>query len=192
MLYRLTNAWSNVDELARLERQSFVYVISALNGLVQHGQAEKHPAMALWRRKKAVRTVVFVDLGNVHDCLQQLLPLSHADLLEVRAYADLAFNGFGVNPPIGGPNCHVHRSASADKNAADVKLIWDVAQLCAEPEPCRFLVVTRDHGFRSLERLAAEAGHLLSFSQDWASLREQLYASENGSSRNASLLSEMS
>jgi hypothetical protein len=47
----------------------------------------------------ATSIVVIVDLGNVHDCLKRLLPLVEARRFRVRAYADLQYNGIGVNPP---------------------------------------------------------------------------------------------
>jgi hypothetical protein len=119
--------------------------------------------------------VVIVDLGNVHDCLQCLLPLVEARRLRVRAYADLQYNGFGVNPPLEAHLCSVFRAASPHKNAADTKLIWDVALLCAlSPGPLRLLVATKDNGFRHLQELAESAGHELAFAQDWPSLQKLL------------------
>jgi hypothetical protein len=120
-------------------------------------------------------TVVIVDLGNVHDCLQRVLPLAEARRLRVRAYADLQYNGFGVNPPLQAQLCSVFRAASPHKNAADTKLIWDVALLCAlSPGPLRLLVATKDNGFRHLQELAESAGHALIFAQDWPSLEALL------------------
>lgn len=123
--------------------------------------------------------LVLVDLGNVHDCLKRLIPLADAGDLSVVAYADLAFNGFGVNPPVESANCVVKRATSADKNAADVELAWDVAQRClTASEPMDFVVATRDHGFRHLQSLAARSGHTLRFVQDWPSLRGLLVLHE--------------
>jgi hypothetical protein len=53
----------------------------------------------------------------------------------------------------------VLRATSADKNAADVQLVWNAALLCASARaPLRILVVTRDHGFRHLQALAGAIG----------------------------------
>ena len=131
--------------------------------------------------------VVMVDLGNVHDCLQQLLPLAAAGEIELRAYADLMFNGFGVSPPLASPGCTVFKSASPQKNAADTQLIWDCAQLCTAAEkPLQILVATKDNGFRHLKELAEGAGaaallapparHQLYFAHDWATLQALLTA----------------
>jgi len=118
--------------------------------------------------------VILIDLGNVHDCLQRLGPLAEAGLVTVRAYADLCFNGFGVNPPLGGNNVTVFKASSPDKNSADVQLIWDVARLCRADTPLRLVVVTKDLGFRHLQALATAAGHELIFAQDWGGLEAAL------------------
>jgi hypothetical protein len=123
----------------------------------------------------ATSIVVIVDLGNVHDCLKRLLPLVEARRFRVRAYADLQYNGFGVNPPHEAGLFSVFQATSPHKNAADTKLIWDVALLCkASESPLRIIVATKDNGFRHLQELAQGAGHSLSFAQDWRSLQALL------------------
>lgn len=121
--------------------------------------------------------VVIVDLGNVHDCLKNLLPLAESGLVEVIAYADMEFNGFGVKPDANGKHCVVKRATTPDKNAADVEIVWDIAQRCGRTSvetPLCFVVVTRDHGFRSLEGLVMRTGHALNFASDWPTLQEKL------------------
>ena len=87
-------------ELARVSGMSSVDVAVALQGLRLSGLVETDDG--LWKRS-SVRdchdVVVVVDLGNVHDCLQKLAPLAEAGEVQVRAYADLQYNGYGVNPP---------------------------------------------------------------------------------------------
>ena len=118
--------------------------------------------------------IVLVDLGNVHDCLQRLGPLAESGRVTVRAYADLCFNGFGISPPVCCDNVTVFKASSPDKNSADVQLIWDVAQLCQADTALRLVVATKDLGFRHLQALAAEAGHELTFVQDWGGLQATL------------------
>ena len=119
------------------------------------------------------RRLVVVDLGNTHDCLQELLPYARAGQLEVRAYADLAFNGFGVTPPLtDAPNVVVKQATTAEKNAADVDMIWDLAAMLSHSEPVYFVAIaTKDQGFRRLKALAEANGHRLEFATGWSELR---------------------
>jgi hypothetical protein len=171
--------WRTLPELAQLARVPSVDVSAALQELRQSGLVEAQAG--LWRCcavRDSKDVVVVVDLGNVHDCLQKIAPLAEAGELQVRAYADLQYNGFGVNPPFESPGCTVFKAASPHKNAADTKIIWDVSQLCSvSPRPLRILVVTKDNGFRHLRELAEHAGHSLSFAQDWTTLRALLLPS---------------
>lgn len=120
------------------------------------------------------RMLVLIDLGNTHDCLKPLFPYAASGLLEVRAYADLAYNGFGITPPLKSqPGVTVLKATTADKNAADVQMIWDLAEILTSPEsPLYFVVVaTKDQGFRSLKPLAEARGHRLEFATCWPDLR---------------------
>jgi len=122
--------------------------------------------------------VVLVDLGNTHDCLPQLLPFAEAGVLSVRAYADCNFAGYGVRPPLTAPNCVVVQACGAERNAADVELIWDVARLSAEPAARHaFFVATKDQGFRHLKHCVEASGrHSLQFVADWPALQAALAA----------------
>ena len=121
--------------------------------------------------------VVFVDLGNVHDCLQPLLPYARRGLLTIRAYADRTFRGFGVNPSLERElGCRVIQAAGAHRNAADSILVWDMAILCERARLAsrrlRFLVASKDQGFLAVADLArASGGHEVVFCQDWRDLR---------------------
>lgn len=117
-----------------------------------------------------------MDLGNTHDCLQELLPYARAGHLDVRAYADLAFNGFGVNPPLDEPGVTVKRASTAEKNAADVDMIWDLAELLSKPGQPHYsvIVATKDQGFRRLKALAEDRGHRLEFVTGWSELRHHV------------------
>jgi hypothetical protein len=167
---------TSLAELARVACIPSVDVAASLQGLRQSGLVET--ADGLWKRctfRDRQDVIVVVDLGNVHDCLQKLAPLAEAGELQVRAYADLQYNGYGVNPPFESPGCVVFRAATPHKNAADTKIIWDISRLCSLAlQPLRILVVTKDNGFRHLRELAEESGHSLTFAQDWPSLRSLL------------------
>ena len=76
--------------------------------------------------------LVFIDLGNVHDCLVPATELAvvyaktyghNMSHIRVQAYADRAYNG---------SECQTHanyiwRASDASKHAADVKMVMDVA-----------------------------------------------------------------
>ena len=118
--------------------------------------------------------LIIVDLGNVHDCLQRLIPLAEAGVVDVWAYADLHYNGFGVQPPLASHKVRLHQARVAHKNAADTRLIWDVALFCKETvteKKKNIFIVTKDNGFRHLQELVTEKGHKVAFCENWTSLK---------------------
>jgi hypothetical protein len=121
---------------------------------------------------------VLIDGGNVHDCLANLIPYAERDAISVRFYADLAFNGFGINPPIKCKNVSIFHAKTPDKNSADVSIIWELSRYVLEmsvKEPTRSLqiyVATRDLQFQSLKALVEENTlHSLTFCTNWEGLR---------------------
>lgn len=118
---------------------------------------------------------VLVDLGNVHDCLEPLAKYAIKDpTLIVEAYADIGFKGYGVSPPVPYP-AKVFVSTAPDKNAADVKLIWNVALRAAElahkGQMAHFIFATKDKGFQSVKAELEQLGHKADFVRDWSELR---------------------
>lgn len=122
---------------------------------------------------------VVVDLGNCHDCLQNLVDYAACGSMTVAAYADLAFAGFGVTPPLVTPNVQVFQADTPDKNSADTQMIWDISRLVQRvtvDHPTRKLhivVVTKDLGFQRLKALveAENPLHKLTFVTNWPTLR---------------------
>ena len=121
---------------------------------------------------------VVVDLGNCHDCLKQLIPYAQKGLITVSAYADIAFCGFGISPPINDTeNVTVFQADTPDKNSADVQIIWDLSRLThQQPEKSEkemiIIVATKDLGFRRLKNLVEQnPKHSLFFVTNWESLR---------------------
>lgn len=117
--------------------------------------------------------LIFVDLGNVHDSLQELVPYARVGAVRVEAFADRAYNGFGVKPPLDVPNITVHRATGGERNAADVLLIWRASELL-QPSGTKqhAIVVTKDQGFLALKDLAALRNHTLEFVTSWRELRQ--------------------
>lgn len=118
-------------------------------------------------------TTILVDLGNVHDCLQQLAAYT-SPTVAVRAYADVGFNGYGINPrPPALANITVVQASSNHKNAADIDLVFDLALMAHQyhKQPHHFIVVTKDKGFLSVETKLKELGHQVSFVTCWPELR---------------------
>lgn len=119
--------------------------------------------------------IIFTDLGNCHHILQHLVPYAQQSLSELRvfAFADLAFNGFGVNPPAPAP-IQMYHSKTSDTNSADLEMIWKAAELVLDnPEGLKyhFVVATLDQGFRSLQNIVERYGHRLDFVTNWNDLR---------------------
>lgn len=117
-----------------------------------------------------IKTVIIVDLGNVHDCLNKLEP--YANFYEIYAFADKAYNGWGVSPPAP-PTIHFYHSKSRDKNAADIAIIWRVAELILlnPKEVFHFVIATKDQGFNSLKDEVESRGHSLEFVNGWDELK---------------------
>jgi len=127
------------------------------------------------QKQATVITVVFVDLGCCHDCLENLVPYATSDNnLQVYAFADVAFNGYGVNP-VPPPPISVCQAQTRDSNAADIELIWKAAELIFKAPrgtTFKFIVATKDQGFTSLQTIVQRHGHSLEFVKDWNELRQ--------------------
>jgi hypothetical protein len=156
-------------------------VNSALYSLLACGQVRRDSStppiwskeieeVALAEASPTTVPLILVDLGNTHDCLQELLPYCEAGALHVRAYADLAFNGYGSSMA-SVQGLTVIRATTADKNSADVEMIWDLALLLVGSPVREVFVATKDQGFRRLKELATRSGHSLTFVTSWAELR---------------------
>ena len=125
--------------------------------------------------------VVLIDGGNVHKTLQRVLPYAEQCAMDVRFYADLAFNGYGINPKVNCKNVTIFHAKTPDKNSADVALIWDVCRLVdrlAREQPSRELqafCVTLDLQFQSLKTLVeANPLHKFTFCTGWEALRDHI------------------
>lgn len=125
-----------------------------------------------------IRNIVFVDLGNIHNILQKLENYADDKECSVYAFADCAFNGFGINPPPKNKNIHVFQTKDEHKNAADVEMIWTAAELVVplhyETSEYRFIIFTRDNGFRSLKTILERYSSVkeVIFAQTWEHARE--------------------
>jgi hypothetical protein len=126
-----------------------------------------------------VQNIVFVDLGNVHDILQKLESYAGHDC-KVYAFADCAFNGYGVNPIPKNKDIEVFQTKDDHKNAADVEMIWKAAEIVMNMDEerfetgIRFIIFTRDNGFRSLKTILEryKAVREVLFVQTWQQARE--------------------
>lgn len=118
--------------------------------------------------------IVMIDLGNVHDTLEPLEPYAKRGLVRAYAFADLQFNGYGVNPRCD-PSIAVYQSKVADKNAADIRMVWDCADIVLTKNPSgtplTFFIVTKDQGFRSLGTILEDYGHTIHFLRNWDDLK---------------------
>jgi hypothetical protein len=118
--------------------------------------------------------IVLVDLGNVHDTLNPLEPYARNGEVKAFAFADLAFNGYGVNPAC--DSCiPLFQSKTPDKNAADIEMVWKCAEIAllnnGNGHALEFYIVTRDQGFRTLETILKRYGHSVTFVRDWNDLK---------------------
>ena len=123
-------------------------------------------------------THCIVDLGNTHDCLQNLLPYAARGLLTVSAYADMAFRGYGISPSVSADNVRVYQSDTPDKNSADVQIVWDICRLVEKLERensarrCHIYIATKDMGFMRVKGLVERNRlHSVTFVTNWQALR---------------------
>lgn len=108
------------------------------------------------------KVIVFLDLSNM-PYLKQMVPYLERGLVEVHAFADLCFNGYGISPPLEVPGLQLSHSKSGNKNASDVELIWKAATLLTSVKDREVYVLTKDHGFLHLRDLIEELGHKCTF-----------------------------
>jgi len=132
---------------------------------------------ALWSlpsesKESVSKPVVMIDLGNVHDILQKIEPYSKKGLVNVYAFCDLAYNGFGVKTKVD-PSITVFQATTPDRNAADLHMIWKIAEICIYNKypGSDILILTRDQGFRTLETITKQYGYKVSFLTSWEELR---------------------
>ncbi len=126
-------------------------------------------------QKKTV--LVCVDLGNVHDILQNMEQF-RSETLEIVpiAFADCGFQGYGINPP---SSVEVIVSKTGHKNEADTAMIWWIAQFFGK-QPCgasyNVFVASKDQGFRSLETIIHDGypNAKCKFVNNWAELSKEL------------------
>jgi len=94
-------------------------------------------------------TGVFIDLGNVHDCLlpaadlhQNILREGDEDGFELRAYADYTCNTPGVKEHMGS---YVVKAMTSRSNAADVHMILDIADYLQKNPRATVLIASNDN-----------------------------------------------
>ena len=125
-----------------------------------------------------VLTHCIVDLGNTHDCLQNLLPYAARGVMTVGAYADMAFRGYGISPSVSVENVMVYQADTPDKNSADVQIVWDICRLVDKLERefplsrCNIYIATKDMGFMRVKNLVERNKvHTVTFVTNWQALR---------------------
>lgn len=140
---------------------------------------------------KPISTIVFVDLGNVHDCIKNLEPYASVDECIVVGFCDYAFTGYPTTERnYNAKNIYISRVNSPKKNAADTLLLWTCFQIISgntsktllgpdftkklTAEQLTFLVVTKDLGFQYLEDIVKSQGHKLSFCKGWQDVKLHL------------------
>lgn len=124
---------------------------------------------------QASKTIVVLDLGNIHDALKPLE--SYLDTrkdLEIMAYADKAYNGYGVSPPANAKVYFWHNPGMM-RESTDVKLISDVAIRLHNSGSCHVIVATLDKVVAALKPIIEEnsekTGHKCTVVGRWEELK---------------------
>lgn len=122
------------------------------------------------------KTLVIVDLGNVHDCLEPLEQYLRRDFT-VQGFAAKDFNGYGVNPIGKAPVVH---SKQGLKGENDVAILWwtcsYMLQAAKKGEPIRVILATKGRTLLSMKRYIEEAipGSTFESVTDWKQLKDAL------------------
>jgi uncharacterized LabA/DUF88 family protein len=119
--------------------------------------------------------IILIDLGNIHDCLQKVLPFVESRLCDVRAYADKMSNCYGISPKIDNEHVKVKVASDNHRNAADIEMVWDCATLPREYNTV--CIVTRDLGFQTLVTKLRQDGRKVDIVHGWEEVREILLGS---------------
>ena len=145
---------------------------STFGKLVQHIDQNLDGCLSRLEKQNTPRNAyVLIDLGNIHNVLQQAEMLS--ENFTIYAFADRLFNGFGANPKCS-DKVRFIRAQQSTKNAADIQICWVVAQICiANTTKCIIHILTKDKGFLELGQLAKLYNHELYFHTS----RENFYGS---------------
>jgi len=116
------------------------------------------------------RIVVIVDLGNTHDCLPELDTYDYG--VETWAYADRAYNGYGVRTPLNKPDIRFYQASDTNKNAADIQLVWDLCKDCQSAGKTTYIIATKDQGFNSVKTIVErDTQSTVEFVVNWEELR---------------------
>jgi hypothetical protein len=112
--------------------------------------------------------MVIIDLGNVHDCLQKIVPYVESRSCDVRAYADKMSNCYGIKPRINNKHIDIRIASDSHRNAADIEMVWDCATL--SPTYSYVCLVTKDLGFQTLVTKLRQDGRKVDLVHSWEEL----------------------
>lgn len=134
-----------------------------------------------------LKTILLVDLGNVHDCLPVVKTFLDSGLLHgVQAFAPTLFNGYGVNPRVEHEMVGVERINSGESDLLILTLISFATALIvqqntvAPDEPLRVIVASRNRIVKHLPSIAHHYNKNASFSivTDSASFVKEIHTQE--------------
>lgn len=110
-------------------------------------------------QKPKIQTYLFVDLGHMHNVFEQ-----YKDEVGTFGFADASSH-------VEIDRKDVFKGKTGYKNEADVKIIWDVAQICSTRKNVKIIVATRDNGFLSLQSLVENSGNSLHFARSMSDVQ---------------------
>jgi len=140
------------------------------------------PSAVLWSSDQAGhRLHIAIDLGNSHDILPKVIDGASKGRYTVSAYADFAYNGYGVNPPVTAENVSVFAAPVMMKQLADAQLLWDMCLLAHKwnadsQRPARLFVASKDTDLLPLTHLVPAINPLFAvrFVNGWTQLEPLL------------------
>lgn len=117
-----------------------------------------------------IPTLILIDLGNVHDCLQKLEAYDKI----VIGYCNTTYNGYGVSEPCENENISIKKFDTKDTNAVTSEIFYSVSIALASKIKSKIIVVSNGKIFSYLPTLAKNHGKDLELARDWTSLKPLL------------------
>ena len=120
---------------------------------------------------RSANTVVLVDLGNVHDCLEQCeKERARGNISAVYGFANKHFNAYGVNPPPRDPETKV----AVVEDGVELAIVWKACELSRAATDAgnslKLVIATKSHKLEPLTALVKSAGHEVRFVRTAAGL----------------------
>jgi|SRR5579872_2437649 len=185
ILNTLRNGAKRTTEIAELTSFSRLQINTILRSNEQVECTDDTPPVWMLKNERNIADnlpkeyikIILIDLGNIHHILPLFEPYANTGTVRVYAFADVAYNGYGVNPSPKNKAITVIRSKGTHRNEADLNLIWKIFTIVTENKTrMKVFIFTKDLGFQSLPSILYTYDHVLEtkFVKEWGDVRDEI------------------